>query len=393
MQQDTAADRRSMYSDNKLKLGFFGPNCSSGRFVTKAPERWSGSWEDNLRLAHMADEAGIEFLLPIARWKGHGGETDYQGSTWETITWATGLLAQTEHVTVFGTVHATLFPPLIAAKQMVTADHVGHGRFGLNLVCGSNEGEFEMFGVTPGDHARRYRQGQEWLDVVRRTWERDDFNFEGEFFNLKGVREKPKPYGGINPLIMNAGASGEGRAFALRNCDAWFTTIRLETLEQATLEEASQVVLGAKAEARAAGHEIDAYTVGIIVCRPTRKEAEEFHRYVTEEQADWGAVDNIIELRGLSGRLPADLAKLRRDLANGKGGLLFIGSPDDVAGYLAKVSAAGFTGCGMSFVNYADEFPYFRAEVLPRLERLGVRQPPDASIGERRLETASSGAR
>ena len=364
-----------MYNDNQLKLGFFGPNCSSGRFVTKAPERWSGSWEDNLRLAQMADESGIDFLLPIARWKGHGGETDYQGSTWETITWATGLLAQTKRVTVFGTVHATLFPPLIAAKQMVTADHVSNGRFGLNLVCGSNEGEFEMFGTTPGDHARRYRQGQEWLDVVRTIWERDDFDFKGEFYDLKGVREKPKPYGGSRPLIMNAGSSGEGRAFALRNCDAWFTNIKLETLQQASIEEASQAVLSAKAEARAAGHEIDAYTVGVIICKPTRKEAEEFHHYISVEQADWGAIDNIIEVRTRDQPLPADLDRMRRDLANGKGGLPFIGSPDDVAGYLAKVSAAGFTGCGLSFVNYAGEFPYFRAEVLPRLERLGLRQP------------------
>ncbi|MFI5267393.1 MAG: LLM class flavin-dependent oxidoreductase [Chloroflexota bacterium] len=369
------AGRLSMYNENKLKLGFFGPNCSSGRFVTKAPERWSGGWDDNVRMARMADEAGIDFLLPIARWKGHGGETDYQGSTWETITWASGLLAFTNRLTVFGTVHATLFPPLIAAKQMVTADHISHGRFGLNLVCGSNEGEFEMFGVTPGDHARRYRQGQEWLDVLRLIWERDDFDFKGEFFDLKGVREKPKPYGGSLPLIMNAGASGEGRAFALRNCDAWFTSIRLETLEQASLEEASEVVLAAQAEARAAGHEIGAYTVGTIVCRPTRKEAQEFHRYVTVECADWEAIDNIIEMRGRNRDLPADVERLRRDLANGKGGLLFIGSPDDVAGYLAKVSGAGFTGCGMSFVNYADEFPYFRAEVLPRLESMGLRTP------------------
>ena len=95
----------------------------------------------------MAEAAGIDFLLPIGRWKGYGGDTDYQGSTFETITWATGLLAKTERITVFGTVHAPLFPPIIAAKQMVTADHVGEGRFGLNIVCGWNEGEFEMFGV------------------------------------------------------------------------------------------------------------------------------------------------------------------------------------------------------------------------------------------------------
>src|ERR1044071_10235184 len=101
-------DRAAMGSANRLKLGLFGANCSSGRAVTMVPERWSGSWPDCLKLARMADEAGIEFMLPIGRWKGYGGETDYQGETLETVTWATGLLASTQRLLVFGTVPAAL---------------------------------------------------------------------------------------------------------------------------------------------------------------------------------------------------------------------------------------------------------------------------------------------
>src|SRR6478609_3026747 len=156
--------RTEMYSQNRLKLGLFGANCSSGRAVTRVPERWSRSWADCLALARLADEAGIEFMLPIGRWKGYGGETDYQGATFETITWACGLLAKTQRIHVFGTVHAPLFHPIIAAKQMMTADQIGHGRFGLNIVCGWNEGEFDMFGVTQREHAQRYAYAQEWLD-------------------------------------------------------------------------------------------------------------------------------------------------------------------------------------------------------------------------------------
>ncbi len=63
-------------------------------------------------------------------------------------------------ITVFGTVHAPLFHPLIAAKEMVTADHVGEGRFGLNIVVGWNEDEFEMFGVEQRDHENRYAYAQ-----------------------------------------------------------------------------------------------------------------------------------------------------------------------------------------------------------------------------------------
>src|SRR5262252_3450441 len=64
--------RRLLDGRNRLKLGLFGANCSSGRNVTKVPERWSGTWPDNLTLARMADEAGIDFMLPIGRWKGYG---------------------------------------------------------------------------------------------------------------------------------------------------------------------------------------------------------------------------------------------------------------------------------------------------------------------------------
>jgi alkanesulfonate monooxygenase SsuD/methylene tetrahydromethanopterin reductase-like flavin-dependent oxidoreductase (luciferase family) len=63
-------------------------------------------------------------------------------------------------MTVFATVHTPLFHPLIAAKALVTADHIGKGRLGVNLVVGWNEGEFEMFGVRQREHDARYAFAQ-----------------------------------------------------------------------------------------------------------------------------------------------------------------------------------------------------------------------------------------
>jgi FMNH2-dependent dimethyl sulfone monooxygenase len=373
LQERVASGRCAMYNDNALKLGFFGSNCSSGRFLTTVPERWTASWDDNLQLAQLLDDAGMDFFLPVARWKGYGGEVDYHGSTFETITWAAALLAVTKHLTIFGTVHAPLFSPLIAAKQMVTADHAGHGRFGLNVVCGWNEDEFEMFGVKPGDHAARYRQGQEWLDLVKQIWDRDDFDFKGEFFDVKGVREKPKPHGGSHPLIMNAGASGDGKAFALRNCDAWFTSPRGSLTEPSGFAATAKLIQDTKEEARAAGREIGVYSSGLLICRPTRREAEEYHHYVTVENADETAIHRMMEIKGQLD-LPSDeVARIRTATSNGRAMQLY-GSPDDIAEILARASAAGITGVGLSTVNDIAEFPYFRAEVLPRLERLGLRR-------------------
>ena len=56
------------------------------------------------------------------------------------------------------------------------------------------------------------------------------------------------------------------------------------------------------------------------------------------------------------------------------GGLPLVGDPNAVTNQLAQLAAAGLTGIAVSFVNYLDELPYFRAEVLPRLARLGLRE-------------------
>ena len=66
-----------MLNQNRLKLGTFSANCSSGMAVTKVAERWENNWENNLDLVQQCDEAGIEFMLPIARWIGYGGAKMY----------------------------------------------------------------------------------------------------------------------------------------------------------------------------------------------------------------------------------------------------------------------------------------------------------------------------
>ena len=363
--------RTAMHNDNALKIGLFGANCSSGRAVTKVAERWSGSWTDNLRLVRIADDAGIDFMLPVGRWKGYGGDTDYQGETLETITWATGLLAATSRITVFGTVHAPLFHPLIAAKQFVTADHVGSGRFGLNIVVGWNEDEFEMFGVKQREHDVRYEYGQEWVDCVKLAWEGgDDVEYDGKFIKVKRVRAKPKPYGGSRPVIMNAGASPAGRAFAIRNCDALFTTA-----DSSALDTNLKTVEAAKTDARNQGRRIDVYTVGVVTCRPNQQDAEDYYRHCVVEDADWAAVDLILARRNVTEAALGREAfqKQRLHQAHGMGGTAIVGTPDRVAGQLADLARAGLRGIAVSFVNYADELPYFCDVVLPRLERLGLR--------------------
>jgi alkanesulfonate monooxygenase SsuD/methylene tetrahydromethanopterin reductase-like flavin-dependent oxidoreductase (luciferase family) len=392
--QDTAVlgenismrSRAEMHNANTLKIGLFGANCSGARTATLVPERWLASWPDCLALARLADEAGVDFLLPIGRWKGYGGDSDFHGTTLETVTWACGLLAATRRITVFGTVHAPLFHPLIAAKEMVTADHIGGGRFGLNLVAGWNEGEFQMFGVAQRDHEERYDFAQEWIEVIKRAWSEGEFDFDGKYFKLSGVRAKPKPVGGSRPVIMNAGSSGTGQAFAMRNCDAFFTSTSGARLaaagtsqavdEAKVFERIVKQVNDIKADARKFGREIEVYTQGQVICRPTQAEAEDYHRYANVENADWGAIDQMLALKNITPRNTAadEFAAKRTTLAtSGIGGYPFVGTPDRVAQEFANLARAGFRGLAVSFVNYLNDVPYFCAEVLPRLARMGLR--------------------
>ena len=231
----SVSDRLSFNSRNRLKLGIFGSNLSSGKNATLAPERWDASWDNNQKLAVMSDDLGLEFFLPIGRWRGFGGITGYQETGFETLTWATGMLVATKRITVFSTIHAPLFHPVVAAKQMTTADQAGHGRFALNIVCGHNEDEFAMFGIPCLDNTERYEHGQEWITIVKRLWsEPDDFDFDGKFFQLKAVRSKPKPVGDSLPVILNAARSERGQAFAVRNADAFFTSAKSSEFDEQT---------------------------------------------------------------------------------------------------------------------------------------------------------------
>jgi FMNH2-dependent dimethyl sulfone monooxygenase len=359
---------------NALKLGLFGTNCSSGRTYATLPERWNASWENNVRLAQLADEIGIECMVPIARWKGYGGESNPNGSSFESIAWACGLLATTQRVNVFCTVHVPLHHPVAAAKQMATADHIGRGRLGVNIVCGWNEDEFQMFGVSKHEHDDRYKQGEEWWSIVKRIWAGGEpFDYEGKYYQLRGVEGWPGPYGAKDPLMMNAGSSPAGRRFAIRHSDMHFDGV---DAPEASIDRIAET----KRRARERGRDIQVWTPIGVVCRPTEEEAEAYVRYVVDH-ADRGAIGHLAEMHANDARARTDTEGLRRRSRDSpiahrvlaRGAYCVIGDPDVVARELSRLRAAGFDGLALNFVDYLKELPYFAAEVLPRLERLGLR--------------------
>lgn len=352
-------------------LGTFASNCSSGMTVTRIPDRWDNSWGNNLRLAKLLDDAGIDFMLPIARWIGYGGETNFHGNVLETMTWATGLLAHTRNITVFATIHTVANHPVVVAKQLATIDQISGGRVGLNIVAGWNKPEYEALGLTlPDDHLTRYGYAQEWFDVVRALWSRTEaFDWDGTYFKLKQVLGDPRP--STRLPILNAAGSDQGRKFAIQNADFLFTPA-------IDLARSKDEIAALKAQSKEAGRAVDVLTFSHVVCRPTEKEALDFLNYSARENADWDAVDNLVRLQFAHAQsFPHDLLALIRDrMAAGHGGFPLVGTPEQVADGITALHETGFRGTTLSFVDYAEEFPYFRDNVLPILEARGVRIAP-----------------
>ncbi len=116
--------------------------------------------------------------------------------------------------------------------------------------------------------------------------------------------------------------------------------------------------------------------MGVVTCRPTQKEAEDYFQHCIVEHADWSAVDGILALKNISPQtvpMQEYLAK-RNQYAQGMGGLPIVGDPDHVAAALADLAKAGLTGIAISLVNYIEELPFFCDEVIGRLQRMGLRE-------------------
>jgi FMNH2-dependent dimethyl sulfone monooxygenase len=354
-----------------FQLGLFGMNCESGLAITRAPERWSGSWARNVEAAQLAEAAGLEFLLPIARWHGYRGASNAQGSSFETLAWAAGLLGATKRITVFSTIHVPFINPVFAAKQAVTIQSIGSGRFGLNIVAGGNEPEFQMFGVDLLEHDARYAYAEEWITIVKRIWaDHEPFDLDGRYFKLKGVELEPKPFEGHRPMILSAGSSGAGRGFAMRHADSLFMNIVAQETLATELAE-----LRASSGAPGAG----IFASGHVICRPTAKEAAEYHHYIVHEMGDWDAVDHILALRQHQKSVPMEkLVKMKERLIGGIGTFPVIGDPDMVVAKFVELNRAGIDGMALGFIDYVSELPFFRDEVLPRMCRAGLRasDPP-----------------
>ena len=181
---------------------------------------------------------------------------------------------------------------------------------------------------------------------------------------------------GTRPVIMNAGASPVGQAFAIRNCDAFFLQASRTSLDETAQRVADRQEPGT---ASRAGSSASIPSASSPAGRPGRRP----RTIITIPS--WSTPTGRRSTASSRSRTSRRRTRRRRsfircapDMRRAWAACRSSAIPTTWPSQLIDLSKAGLTGIAVSLVNYVDELPFFCDEVLPRLRARGSAR--DASI-------------
>ncbi len=204
-----------------VELGVFLPVGNGGWITSTTSPQLPATYEYNKEVAVLAENLGFDFALSMSKWRGYGGPSQHWDITLESLTTMAGLAEATSRIGVWGTVHTMVFHPAVVAKMAAVIDQISNGRFGLNIVAGSNPVDQGQMGLWRElDHEARYALAEEWITVAKRLWTEERVDHDGTYFKLTDCMSNPKPR--VQPPIICAGASDRGFRFTIKNCTGSF---------------------------------------------------------------------------------------------------------------------------------------------------------------------------
>lgn len=372
------ADSPILGSPNAFKLACFSTNIGGGLLMSDVDGQPKAVWPEQVRIAQRAEQVGFEAMVPLARWRGHGGHTNPQHRSFETFTWAAGLAAVTERITIFATFHVPTVHPVMAAKMATTIDHISNGRFGLNIVAGWNQDELAMFGIDQRAHDERYEVADEWARVLKQMWgAKGNSDFHGRFFDVVNGFSEPKPVQHPRPPIMSAGVSPAGLNFAATHCDMVFASVENPAK---TAEKVAEI----KAQAREQhGRELKVFGTGYITCADTDEEAAAEYRRTIIDGSDWEAAKaTMAKLMANVQSIDFDSDQMQRMLESLLRAFFstpLTGSPDTIVRQLVALSEAGLEGMAITWSDFEAGLDRYERDLLPLMIEAGLRTPVAAS--------------
>ncbi|MDB5820746.1 MAG: class flavin-dependent oxidoreductase, partial [Rhizobacter sp.] len=150
----------------------------------------------------------------------------------------------TKRIGLIATASTSYNEPYNIARRFATLDHISAGRAGWNVVTTADAPSARNFGLdAQPDHAQRYARADEFTRICKAlwdSWEDDAFigdkasgsfidpakvqpiAHRGEHFAVQGPLNLPRPPQG-HPVLVQAGASADGRELASRHAEAVFS--------------------------------------------------------------------------------------------------------------------------------------------------------------------------
>ncbi|MCL0102207.1 LLM class flavin-dependent oxidoreductase [Dehalococcoidia bacterium] len=138
------------------------------------------------------------------------------------FTAAAAVAARTKHIQI--TLNLVLLPlkhPVQVAEEAALVDIISGGRMQLMLGAGYRRAEFEGYGIPMSSRPGRMEEG---IQIIRKCWEEEEFDFHGKYWSLKNVRCTPKPVQKPRPQILMGGSSEAAARRAARLGDSFSPT-------------------------------------------------------------------------------------------------------------------------------------------------------------------------
>ncbi len=340
------------------EFGVFLPVANGGWIISDTTPPLDGLWKQNLAAAVAAENAGLDFVMSMGKWRGFGGVTNHWGTSMESLMLMAGIAQATSRVKVWATVHAILHNPAVTAKMITTLDHISGGRAGLNIVAGAFKDEFAQMGAWDDslDHDDRYTLTEEWTTIIKRLWSEPSVDFEGRFFHLKDCVSDPKPISRPRPDLVCAGMSERGFRFAVRECDACFIGGR-------TADERRDASRRAKAVAAESGATIKTYAMCTLIHAETDAKAEALvERYAAGQ--DMAAIVSMLKSWGV----PTDKLSAAAEAQGPFMTQTAVGSPATCAEKVWEfLDYCELDGLMLIFPDYVQGLAMFGADILPGL--------------------------
>jgi alkanesulfonate monooxygenase SsuD/methylene tetrahydromethanopterin reductase-like flavin-dependent oxidoreductase (luciferase family) len=112
----------------------------------------------------------------------------------------------------------TAYHPMLVAEEAAMVDLLSEGRLTLSVSMGYNDAYWRQFGI---DGRQRMSRFDESLEILKRAWSGEPFNYHGERFALDNVRCTPLPFQAGGPPLWIGGESPKQLSRAARLAEGW----------------------------------------------------------------------------------------------------------------------------------------------------------------------------